>query len=246
MRAIVILLGATLASTACDKAKNEAIEEARKKMEADQKGKEQSGGVAKKVTPPVPGEARIPCERMVDPAKYTEALAEKEPMTVKDVTAKDREAASSCSLIRGGKRPSVAEQEKMLKKEPRLGVLPGDEVCNVTAYCWTLEEAEKFKKKCPTRGDRDDESMGTYACVQIVATGIYDVHVYRFFDEDTKCILQVRGGPSQTNNDQIRACATTARDTITKESIQVKEGDPKQPPPIVEGSGSAAAGSASK
>lgn len=243
MRSLVILLGATLATTACSK-KDEAIEEARKKMEAEQKGKEESGGVAKKVTPPVPGEARIPCERMVDPAKYTEALGEKEPMTLKDVTAKDREAASSCSLIRGGKRPSVAEQEKMLKKEPRLGVLPGDEVCNVTAYCWTLEEAEKFKKKCPTRGDKDDESMGTYACLQVVATGIFDVHVYRFFDEDTKCILQVRGGPSQTDNEQIRKCATTARDTITKESIQVKEGDPAKPPAIVEGS--AAAGSAAK
>lgn len=241
MRTIAfVVVGAGFLAGACGKAKNEAIQEAQKEQEAELKEKVASGGVAKKVLPPVPGEARIPCERVVDPAKYTEALSEKEPMTLKDVTARDREAAASCSVIRGGKRPSAAEQQKMLKKEPRLGVLPGDEVCNITAYCWTLEDAEKFKKKCPTRGDKDDESMGSYACMQVVATGIYDVNVFRFFDEDTKCIIQVRGGPSQTDNDVIRTCAKTARDTITPDSIKVLPGDPSKPPAITEGSAAAA------
>lgn len=238
MRAIAFFLGATFALTGCDKA--DPIAEQRKRNEEEFKEKEKSGGVAQKVSPPVPGEARIPCERMVDPARYTEALGEKEPLGLKDITSKDREAASSCALIRGGKRPSAAEQEKMLKKEARLGVLPGDAVCEITAYCWTLEEAERFRKKCAARGDKDDESMGTYACVQVVATGIYDVKVFRFFDEDTKCILQVRGGPSQTDNDIISKCAVTARDTITKDSIKVMPGDPEKPP-AADGSGSAAA-----
>lgn len=194
-----------------------AIEE----QQADQREREARGGVAKKISPPVPGMKRLPCEKVIDAEAFTAALSEAEPITVKDVTQGDAEAAASCSLIRGGKRPTEAEQAATLKKVGRLGVMPGDEICNVTAYCWTIEDAERFRKKCAQRKDRDDETMGTYACVQIVAQGADDVQVFRFFDDDTKCILQVRGGPSNVNNDLIRMCARTARDSIGPEQIKV-------------------------
>jgi len=216
-----------------------AQEEARLEAEKLQKEKEARGGVAKKIRPPVPGMQRIACTQLLDPVKLGEAIGEKEPLEMKDITKSDAEAASSCSFHRGGKRLNEKEQQALLKKEGRLGVLAGDELCNVTAYCWTIEEQERFKEKCKTRKDRDDESMGSYACVQVVAQGIDDVFVYRFFDEDTKCILQVRGGPSNVDNEIIRNCAKAARDQIGPTQIAVS-GDGVTPAPAA-GSDSAAA-----
>src|SRR5262249_16926440 len=154
------------------------------------------GVPAKKISPPVPGMAHIPCEQLIDLPAFKAAMGEKEDMTVKDSTKGEAEAAASCSLIRGGKRPSDADQKALIKQNGRLGGVAGDEVCNVTAFCWTIEDADRFKAKCKQRKEKDDETMGTYACMQVVAVGADDVQVFRFFDEDTKCILQVRGGPS--------------------------------------------------
>ena len=105
----------------------------------------------------------------------------------------------------------------------------------VTAYCWTIETPERFKTKCHDRKDSDDESMGTYACRQLVMVGAFDVFVYSFFDEDTKCIIKAQGGPSNTDNDVIRKCAIAARDGIGPAQIAVGGAAPVAPA----GSGSA-------
>ena len=65
--------------------------------------------------------------------------------------------------------------------------------------------------------------MGGYACVRVVPTGEADVKLYQFFDEDTKCVIQVRGGASQTDNGTILTCAKTARDKIGPDQIAVKK-----------------------
>lgn len=220
LMSIVVAIAVPVVAS-CDKG-SDPKEEARKEAEALEK----AAGTpkpAEKVLPPITMEAHVPCEQLIpDPAAFQTALGEAEPMTVKDVTKSDAEAAASCSLIRGGKTLTAKEQEALAKKtNHRLGVLPGDDFCNVTAYCWTVETPDKFKERCKQRGFRDDESMGNYACVQVVAQGADDVNVYRFLDEDTKCILQVRGGPSNVDNDKILACARTARDTIGLEQIKV-------------------------
>ncbi|MGN6105848.1 MAG: hypothetical protein ACTHU0_12145 [Kofleriaceae bacterium] len=232
MRSTIAILVGALSLMACGKGENAGAEEVRKQAEAEQKAKEGRGEAAKVIRPPVPGQAKIPCSQLIDPAPFQAALGEVEPLTVKDVTAGDGDSTASCALIRGGKRPSEAEQRALLKKEARLGVLPGDETCNVSAYCYTIEDPERFKQKCK---DRNNEEMGTFACVQVVAQGIDDVFVYRFLDEDTKCVLKVRGGPSQVNNELIRKCAITARDTIGPAQIAV---DPNAAAPAAAGSGS--------
>lgn len=206
---------------ACSKGENAGAEEARKAAEAELKAKVAKGESAKKISPPVPGQAKIPCAQLIDPAAFGAAIGEVEPLTVNDTSKGEPEAAASCGLVRGGKRPTEAEQRAKLKKEGRLGVLPGDEICNVSAFCWTIEDPERFKAKCAQRKDTDDESMGTYACRQLVMQGADDVFVYRFFDADTKCIFQVRGGPSQTDNEVIRKCAIAARDAIGPAQIAV-------------------------
>lgn len=221
MRAMIasLVLG-VLGLGACGNSENAGAEEARRAAEQEQKAKEAHGAPAKRMSTPVPGQAHVPCTQLLDVAAFQTAMGEKEAPTIKDVT-KTVEAAASCSLLRGGKRPSEAEQQALLKKSSRLGVLPGDELCNVTAFCWSIESAERFKASCKERKDKDDESMGSYACVQIVATGVDDVKVFRFFDEDTRCILQVRGGPSNVDNEVIQSCAKAARDTIGPAQIKV-------------------------
>jgi len=216
----VILATVAVSLFACS-GEHAGAEEARRQAEAEFKDKVEKGVAAKKISPPVPGQSKLSCDKVIDLAAFQTAIGEKEPLTAKDVTKGDAEAAASCDLIRGGKKMSDAEQQALLKKEGRLGVLAGDVVCNVTTYCYTIEDAERFKKRCAQRKDRDDDTMGSYACVQVVATGKDDVQVFRFFDEDTKCILQVRGGPSNTDNDLIRNCAKTARDTIGPAQIAV-------------------------
>ena len=215
-----LVLGLVPCLAACGNSENAGAEEARREAEKEQKAKEAHGAApAKRLATPVPGQAHVPCTQLLDLPAFQTALGEKEPLVIKDVT-KTVEAAASCSLLRGGKRPSDAEQKAMLKRVSRLGVLPGDELCNITAFCWSIEDAERFKASCKEKKDKDDESMGSYACVHISPVGVDDVKMFTFFDEDTRCILQVRGGPSNVNNDMIQSCAKTARDTIGPAQIK--------------------------
>jgi hypothetical protein len=226
---IMITLVCVLIAAACSKSENAGQEEARKAAEAEQKEKEAKGEAAKKISPPVPGQAHIPCEQLIDLPKYQEASGEKDPLTIRDDGKTEPEAAASCSLVRGGKKFTEAEQAAKLKKDGRLGVLPGDVVCNVSAFCWTIEDPDRFRKKCAQRKDSDDDSMGSYACRQTVMVGAFDVYVYRWFDADTKCILQVKGGASQMDNEITRKCAIAARDSIGPASIAVNGKAPEAP-----------------
>lgn len=234
MRAVIAIVVSVVLG-ACNKGENAGAEEARKQAEAELKAQVARGESAKKISPPVPGQAKIPCAQMIDVAAFTTALGETEPLTVKDKQKDEPEAAASCSLIRGGKPLSQGEQAALLKKEGRLGALPGDPVCIVTAYCWTIENPERFKTKCAQKKDADDESMGSYACRQLVMVGAFDVFVYTFFDADTKCLIKAQGGASITDNEVIRKCAIAARDTIGPAQIAVGGAAPAAPA----GSGSA-------
>lgn len=220
--ALSIVMATGLMLAACGKgSENAGAEEARRQAEAEQKAKEaKSGGVAKKIIPPVPGGAVLPCDQVINAEQFTQALGEPSPITVE--TKKDADAAASCSLMRGGKRPNEAEQKALLKKNGHLGVMNGDEICNVSTYCWTIEDAEHFRKKCADDKEKDDDSLGFYSCVLIVATGEADVKRFRLFDDDTKCIIQVRGGPSNVDNDLIGKCAKAAHDLIGPPQIAVK------------------------
>jgi hypothetical protein len=224
MRALAIVVFAALTALAACSKGDAGIEEAKRQAAEQDKDK---GPVepAKKISPPVPNMQKIPCETMIDTAAFGKALAEVDPVSVVDETKTEADASASCGIYRGGKRPSDAEQKAMLKEKGRLGVMNGDELCNVSAFCWTIEDPDRFRKKClETKNRQEDNSMGTFACVQVVPTGEDDVDVFRFFDADTKCILQVRGGPSMTDNNFIRTCAKAARDLIGPAQIAVTPG----------------------
>ena len=215
-----IAMTVMLALAACGKGANEGAEEAKKQAEKEQKEKETSGGTAKKISPPVPGRAKLQCNALLNPELIQQALGETEPVTIVD-SKTEPDAAASCSVIRGGKKLTTKEQEAKLKKEPRLGVLPGDEICNISTFCWTIEDPDRFRAKCKEMKEKDDESLGFYSCVLVVAQGADDVNRHRFYDDDTKCIIQVRGGPSNVDNDLIGKCAKSAHDLIGPEQIKV-------------------------
>jgi len=238
MRTIAFIVGLGLLSAACSKNENAGAEEAKKEAEKEQAQKVSSGEAAKKIDPPVPGRAHLTCAQLIDTGTFQQALGETTPITVSD-SKSEPDAAASCSIIRGGKKLSDAEQKAQLKKVGRLGVLPGDEICNVSTFCWTIENAERFRKKCAEVKEKDDDSLGFYSCVLIVAQGEDDVKRFRFFDDDTKCIFQVRGGPSNVDNDLIGKCAKAAHDLIGPDQIKVG-GAPAAPATPAAGSGSGA------
>jgi hypothetical protein len=116
---------------ACDKGESAGIEEAKKQAEAEYQERVKAAPPAKKISPPVSGEAKLPCDQVIKAEAFQTALNEKEPLVVKDVTGKKGDTAASCDLLRGGKMLTKAEQDALLKKEGRLGILAGDIVCNV-------------------------------------------------------------------------------------------------------------------
>lgn len=230
----------TIGLLACGNAEEEGRRAAQAKAAAETK-QEVATQAAVKINPPVPGRAHIPCTQLIDAAQFTEALAEVEPLKVTDITQTDAEAAAVCALIRGGVRPDPKQQAEMIKKAKggRLGAIPGDELCRVSAYCWTIEDDAKYRAKCPTDGDTPDESAaGGWSCMHLNAQGSDDVYSYRWVDEDTKCILKVNGGPSMVDNEFIATCAKTARTLIGKPQITPGMAPPPAAPTGA-GSGSA-------
>jgi hypothetical protein len=220
MRTLIAIVVLGLGMAACSKGENAGAEEAKKQADQELQDKlKEPNAVPKRIDPPVAGRAKLDCNALIDTAKFTQLLGETLPVTVVD-SKTEAEAAASCSIIRGGKRLTEAEQKALLKSKGRLGVMPGDELCNVSTFCWTIENPDRFLKKCAEMKEKIDDSLGFKACILVVATGEDDVNRYRFFDEDTKCIFQVRAGPSEVDNDLIGRCAKGAHDLIGPDQIK--------------------------
>lgn len=220
---VMPLLMATLAATATaackGNAEEEGMREAQREAEEEARKLAASASAAPKQRAPVAGSRRIECTQLIDMPAFREALGEKEPLAMRDVGKSAVDANASCSLLRGGRTPTPKEQEAIIKRTGKLGVLAGDELCNITAFCNTIEDPERFKKRCAELKMQDDESMGSFACVKINPQGSVDVKSFRFLDGETKCVIEVRGGPSMSDNDLITKCAQAARDLIGPEQI---------------------------
>ncbi|HVK74627.1 MAG TPA: hypothetical protein VM734_14965 [Kofleriaceae bacterium] len=217
---------ALLVTAACGNAAEEGRKAARAEAAIEKQREAAAIKPVDKIKAPVPQGTRVPCEQLIAPDEYTTALGETEPLTVRDSTGTMIDSTASCTLIRGGARPDAKAQEKIIKKQGRLGTIPGDPLCIVTLYCWVVEDAEKFKERCRTSPDKpgtrvgDDGATGGWACKETLPQGEFDVDSYRFLDEDSKCLIQVGGGASVTDNDLIATCARTARATINGDHIK--------------------------
>lgn len=215
-----MLLGLILGALGCGKTEPARGEQAKSQAESEQSvPATPAASAAKKVSPPVPGGARLACANVIDAAKFTRALGEAAPVSVVD-SRQEPDAAASCSLIRGGRRPSEREQLAIKKRNGRVGVIPGDELLNISTFCWTIEEPDRFAAKCLEKKGTLDNALGFQACIFDNPTGQNDVHRYKFFDSDTKCILQVRAGPGLIDNRFIAKSAKAAYDLIGPEEIR--------------------------
>jgi hypothetical protein len=214
-RMVLCNLVLVLSAWACKgNSEREGMLAAQREAEAELQRERVNHQVATKMRAPVQGARKIECTQLIDMPSFREVLEEKEPLSMRDVSKSNADANVSCSLIRGGRMLSIKEQQALIKRSGKLGVLPGDELCNITAYCGGIEEDGAFKKRCAELKRKDDDSMGSYACVQIVPHGAVDVMSFRFLDPETKCVIEVRGGPSMTDNAFIASCAKAARDLI--------------------------------
>jgi hypothetical protein len=215
----VLLLGLV----ACDAAEKGR---AAAKQEAEAENKQRAAQIkpADRIKPPVPQGTRLPCNQIVDPTAFQGALEETEPLTVRDSTGGFIDSTVSCTLVRGGERPDAKAQAKIIKDTGRLGTIPGDPLCVVTMYCWVIEEEAKFRERCKPGPNSilspDESSTGGFACKRTLPQGAFDVDSYKFVDADTKCLFEVGGGPSMTDNDKIATCARVARESIGAEHIK--------------------------
>lgn len=197
---------------------SESAEEYNKKLvEASGKNRSKSKVVA--VETAVPGGTKIPCDQLIDAAKLTEHLGEKDPITLSEHTLEEIDATAVCSVRRGGKKLSRKEQDKRSKESNKLGVLAGDELCNITAYCSMPADEDALKQKCRSDGHQSNEDIGVFACVRVRPKGPVDAYTYRFLDPDSRCLMSVRGGPSIEEEAYVQKCAKATLFLVSKDSL---------------------------
>jgi hypothetical protein len=180
----------------------------------------------KVITSPVPYGKTVPCTQLVDVAKASAGLGRE--LTLKELTRDasygDAEAAAVCALHTTGKALTEKEQKKIFDTQGmKLGVQPGDELCQVTAYCWVgPPEVAAMKKDCEDKGQTTSNEIGDLTCVQTLEAGADYRYVYSVLDPDTKCKLVTRGGPSVTDEAVVKGCAKVFAEIIGPEQIRVQ------------------------
>lgn len=181
-------------------------------------GKKKKKSNVKKFTSPVPYGKHVSCANLVDGAKFATYI-NGEIGEVKDKSDSNAEATSVCAFMRGGEPPSNDAQLRQAQNM-KLGVLPGDEYCTLTAFCSYPAEPEEFKKKCQEDGHREDNSLGQFACVREYQRATEYAYTYRVIDAETQCIFEVMGGPSVTDEALVQGCTKAALETIGPENIK--------------------------
>lgn len=174
-----------------------------------------------KITTAVPYGKHVACTDLIpDPAPYAAAIGG-EIGEVRDRGKSNSEATAVCALIRAGEPPKTdMELETLAEKYQKLGVLPGDEYCTVTAYCSLATDTERFKEKCEKDGRRVGVIDGQVACVRETQRGVEYAYTYRVIDPDTKCVLEVMGGPSVTDEALVQGCTSAALTTISTDNLK--------------------------
>lgn len=210
---VIVLLCASCSS-------GESVDEYNRKQAELAEQKKPKGPAAVKVETAVRGGTKIACDKLLDAARLTEMLEEKEPVTLSDQSKQDIEATSVCSVRRGGKVMDAKAQEEMVKKTMRLGVLAGDELCNIAAYCAIPADGTLLKDKCERDQMASNDAIGVFACVKVTPKGPDNAYTYKFADPDARCVVQVRGGPSVSDEAEVRRCAKAALELIGPESLQ--------------------------
>lgn len=173
-----------------------------------------------KLTTAVPYGKHLACEDVFpDTAPFTAAMGD-EIGEIKDKSKSNSAATVVCSLIRAGEPPESPKELKTLEdKYAKLGVLPGDEYCMITAYCSLANDEDSFKAKCEADGHQRSSLAGQFACLRATEKGAEYSYTYKFIEPDTKCTLEAMAGPSVNDEEIVKNCALAARDAMTMQSV---------------------------
>jgi len=221
----VILLFAALAQAACESGSGSKGDEGPKAAGSAAEPGPGQAGAGKPAAPPahsnieriaiaVPSGKQVNCSDVIDPALFSKYIGD-QIGEVKDRGKSNSEASLSCALIRAGKPPrSDAQLRKFQREGMKLGVLPGDEYCMVTAYCSLATDVERLKKKCEDEKDLGNDAVGQFACVHTTQRGTKEAYTYRVIDPDTRCLLEVMGGPSVTDEPLVQNCTRAAVEDV--------------------------------
>jgi hypothetical protein len=107
-----------------------------------------------------------------------------------------------------------------MARDNKLGILPGDTMCTIEAYCSFPVDPAEFAKKCEAAGDTLTTDLGIDACVHTTQRGVEQAYTYKVIDRDTKCSYRVLGGPSVTDEMLVQTCTQAALDLISRDSLK--------------------------
>ena len=207
-----LILLTALVAAACSKSEEEPAPAS--EAPAGEEPKKKKSNI-ERIQMAVPYGKQVACTDIFEPAAFGEAIGQ-EIGEMKDKGSSNREASFSCAFHRAGEPPKDNAQLRKYEQEGlKLGVLPGDEFCMVSAYCSMANEVEGLKKTCETRGDSwNDHAVGQPACVHQSQRGVEYAYTYRTIDPETKCLLEVMGGPSVTDEALVQSCTRAALEDV--------------------------------
>jgi hypothetical protein len=212
----LLLLGAAISTTAC-KGEIEGGEQPETKPEENKK---KSNVVSIKSS--VPTGKQVACSDVFpDPAVFTAKLGTMHEIgEIKDNSKSNSSSTFVCALIKAGEPPKTPKELKTLEdKYSKLGVLPGDEYCQISAYCSIHMEEDSFREKCEKDNNQPSSLDGQFACLRATPKGVEHAYTYKFIEPDTKCLVEAMAGPSVNEEDLVRNCAIAARDAMTMEGL---------------------------
>ena len=173
-----------------------------------------------KVQMAVPYGKQVACTDVFLPATFSKYIGD-EIGEMKDKSSSNKESSVSCAFHRAGEPPKDDAQLRKFQKEGlKLGVLPADEYCMVTAYCSTTNDDEQFRKTCEARGDSGNETLGLFACVHQTQRGVENAYTYKVVDPETKCTLEIMGGPSVTDETLVQNCTRAALEDMSPDKLK--------------------------
>jgi hypothetical protein len=178
---------------------------------------------AVKVDTALPSGVHLACADLLPIAEVTSQLGEKEPVSITDLTSGNRDSTATCSIRRGGKALDEKAQARIVEKGGRLGVMGGDELCNMTLFCSVPADEDALKQRCSTEESLGNHTLGVFSCVKVTPKGEFDGYTYKLIDPDSKCTIMMRGGPSVVEEPLVQACSRAAMKLIGPDSLQPSE-----------------------
>jgi hypothetical protein len=176
-----------------------------------------------KVETSVPWGKHVACADLLDPVKVAAGIGEAE-VTITDTTAGgEKEATSICSVKKTGKALSQKQQDALYQKNGfKIGVQPGDEICQLKLYCSYPYDMAESRKTMEGQGQQcATGDIGDLTCVQQIQAGADYRYIVSVLDPDSQCRLVV-SPTTITELPPMKACAKTFADVISKDQLKVQ------------------------